>query len=172
MSNLPDYYDPVCELCGNTNVEYVTKIDDGSVKWWCPNEDCGNNLLYRREDVLRRLWCDRRLTQEEIAERLHTSERTVREWISHHGIERTEHLQTKWVNGYHVLRHKDGKANRKVRLHRLVAVAEYGFDAVKDMDVHHLNGIRWDNRPCNLELLEPEKHGEINHSKRHDRLFD
>lgn len=35
-----------------------------------------------------------------------------------------------------------------VRIHRLVAVAEYGIDYVNDWSdyhVHHKNGIKWDN---------------------------
>ena len=56
----------------------------------------------------------------------------------------------------------DGRAN--VYHHRLLAVAEYGFDAVCDMDVHHINEIGWDNRPDNIELME---HGE--HRSYHNR---
>ena len=157
--------DSVCDECGNGSVEYVYGY------WWCPNEDCSHHRLYRRVDVLRRLWCEKGLTQEEVSNRLHTSVRTVQRWISRHGISKKQHLQTKWVNGYHILRHKDGEANRKVRIHRLVAVAEYGIDAVKDKDVHHKNGVRWDNRPDNLELLEPDEHGRVTRREnRYDRM--
>lgn len=43
-------------------------------------------------------------------------------------------------------------------IHRLVAVAEYGFDAVAGKHVHHKNGIRWDNRPENLEPADQKTH--------------
>lgn len=43
---------------------------------------------------------------------------------------------------------------RPVPVHKLVAVAEYGIDAVKENDVHHLNTISWDNRPENISLTE------------------
>lgn len=46
-----------------------------------------------------------------------------------------------------------------VFIHRLVAVAEYGFDAVAGNEVHHRNGVRWDNRPGNLEPRDPVSHG-------------
>lgn len=46
-----------------------------------------------------------------------------------------------------------------VYVHRLLAVAEYGFDALEGMHVHHRNHIRWDNRPENIELREPAEHG-------------
>lgn len=42
--------------------------------------------------------------------------------------------------------------------HRLLAVAKYGFEAVKGMDVHHKNGCKFDNRIENIELLTHEEH--------------
>ncbi len=39
-------------------------------------------------------------------------------------------------------------------IHRLVAVAEYGIEAVEENDVYHLNTVAWDNRPSNLELVK------------------
>lgn len=46
-----------------------------------------------------------------------------------------------------------------VSVHRLVAVAEYGFEAVCGEAVHHVNRVPWDNRPDNLVLLDPISHG-------------
>jgi len=45
-------------------------------------------------------------------------------------------------------------------LHRLLAVSEFGFDAVKGKEVHH-QSLCWDNRPEAIELLTTEEHGEI-----------
>jgi hypothetical protein len=42
--------------------------------------------------------------------------------------------------------------------HRLIAVAEHGFDAVCGNVVHHKNDIPWDNRPENLELMTLAEH--------------
>ena len=42
--------------------------------------------------------------------------------------------------------------------HRLLAVAEYGFEAVVDKQVHHKNGIPWDNRPDNIEPISQRDH--------------
>jgi hypothetical protein len=48
-------------------------------------------------------------------------------------------------------------------VHRLVAVATHGFDAVCDGIVHHENEIKWDNRPENLTLCESHRQ----HIERH-----
>ena len=45
-------------------------------------------------------------------------------------------------------------------VHRLLAVSEWGLDAIRGREVHHKNEIPWDNRPENLELVTREEHGE------------
>jgi|GEM_PF-3600453 len=45
-----------------------------------------------------------------------------------------------------------------VKVHRLLAVSEFGFDAVTDKVVHHKNDIPWDNRPENLEPMGRAEH--------------
>ena len=43
--------------------------------------------------------------------------------------------------------------------HRLLYVAENGFDALDPEDhVHHKSGIEWDNRPGNLEAVDSKLH--------------
>lgn len=56
---------------------------------------------------------------------------------------------------------------RTVFVHRLLAVAEWGFDAVRDSVVHHENEIRWDNRPANLVLMDHDEH-----SSHHKKVGD
>jgi hypothetical protein len=41
-----------------------------------------------------------------------------------------------------------------VPVHKLVAIAEHGIEAVEKYDIHHLNTTPWDNRPENLCLVE------------------
>jgi hypothetical protein len=45
-----------------------------------------------------------------------------------------------------------------VKIHRLAAVAWFGYEAVVGKDVHHVSGIPWDNREDNLEPLDPSEH--------------
>jgi hypothetical protein len=52
-----------------------------------------------------------------------------------------------------------------IPVHRLLAVAEWGVDAVKGKHVHHENGVKWDNRVGNLELLNPSEHAKMHYEK-------
>ena len=62
----------------------------------------------------------------------------------------------------------DGEYNR-VLVHRLLAVAEYGFESVIGNDVHHKNGHRFDNRPDNIELLDPSDHRRMHGEEKADQ---
>lgn len=66
------------------------------------------------------------------------------------------------TRGYEWWQHnpKEGE-NYKVYVHRLLAVSEYGYESVKDKSVHHRNGIVWDNRPENIEVMSPEEHAKL-----------
>lgn len=61
-------------------------------------------------------------------------------------------LQTR--KGYTRLIHGDGE----FAIHRLIAVAEYGYDTVVDNEIHHESGVGWDNRPSNIRPIEPGEH--------------
>lgn len=52
----------------------------------------------------------------------------------------------------------DGDVKRQVRIHRLQAVAYYGFAEVTENDVHHRSGHGLDNRPDNLICLDKSEH--------------
>jgi hypothetical protein len=56
-------------------------------------------------------------------------------------------------------------------MHRLLAVAEFGLDAIKGKHVHHVNGLRWDNRLDNLEVLTPQEHIRGHHQQVSDKEF-
>jgi len=60
-------------------------------------------------------------------------------------------------NGYEVSSCSLNQADT-IQIHRLVAIAEYGFEAVENSHVHHINSIPWDNRPSNLIPLSPSEH--------------
>ncbi len=61
-------------------------------------------------------------------------------------------------DGHKVWKPHYNGSSKTISVHRLLAVAEYGVEAVKDMHVHHQNHIPWDNRPENIELMTQEDH--------------
>lgn len=125
--------------------------------------------LYKDEDILRELYWDKGMSLGEVADEIGCGLTTVYRWMEKYNIERRTAKQNKLPrphitseshtnSGYEEIRINNGS----IQHHRLIAVSEWGFDCVVDRDVHHKNGLEWDNRPSNLELLE---HGE--HSKQH-----
>lgn len=57
--------------------------------------------------------------------------------------------------GYHYVRGEDGGTTT---IHRLVAVAEYGYEAVAGKDVHHKDGVLCLNSRENIEPVSKEDH--------------
>jgi hypothetical protein len=157
------------------SADTAEKSTDSEETWGHPWQD---------PSVLRRLYHEQDLTMDEIGDRLGCNQKTVHKWIHRHDIRITDPrgrgMEGRRVAGFPAaFRHNhSGSGNvmyevwndagkREVPVHRLLAVAEYGFDAVCGMDVHHKNGIGWDNRPANIELME---HGE--HTQHHSRQQD
>lgn len=128
---------------------------------------------WQDEETLRRLYHEEGLSRAKIAEEFDGVTRSgIQYWMNKYEIEardKSEAAKERWLQnpdiyyltnnlGYEACAvNTDGKDDY-VLIHRLVAVAEYGFDAVKDKDVHHKNCIRWDNRPENLEPLTRKEH--------------
>ncbi len=74
-------------------------------------------------------------------------------------------LQTWWVDGrgYVEGRVLTAQGHRRVKQHRFVMECHLGRILRDEEDVHHVNGVKADNRLCNLELLS---HGE--HTREHN----
>jgi hypothetical protein len=82
------------------------------------------------------------------------------------GIEKPPSLQHH-TDGYEEFQSTLNGKCESVFVHRLLAVAEYGFDAVCGMDIHHKNGIKWDNRPSNIVIMDHAEHVRL-HAKQRD----
>lgn len=135
---------------------------------------------YKNEDTLRRLYQQEKLSSEDIAERLDCAPNTVLKWLRKHDIEvRSRSDSRSYAHGYHpnevpIVMHRRGQVRwnycykgkkHSVYVHRLLAVAEYGFDEVAGQTVHHKNDIPWDNRPSNIELMDDGEHSKLHHLK-------
>lgn len=129
---------------------------------------------YRDEELLRELYDEKKLSTNKIGDRLDCSPTTVRKYLKEFGIElrsQAESLSYHHGNhpnevpinihgvGYPRWNHTYRSGDKHgVFVHRLLAVAEFGFEAVAENEVHHKNGIHWDNRPDNLELMDHDTH--------------
>jgi len=68
--------------------------------------------------------------------------------------------------GYETWRHMIDGERHMARVHRLIAVAEHGVGAVSGNVVHHKNGVPWDNRPENLEVMDERTHLQEHYKER------
>jgi len=118
----------------------------------------------------------------DIAEDGDCSYRTIYDWMDRLGVPRRtqrESALARWrknsvpqfetyENGYERWVTWYDSERYLVMVHRLLAVAEYGFEAVKGKHVHHDNGVPWDNRPENIELLTASEHSKLHFEERDD----
>jgi len=126
---------------------------------------------WRDEQTLNELYHGEGLTLVEVGERLGCTDNTILRWMKRHGIPRRDEVEQldKWrrcqpahyrtaFNGYEEWKSKHNGKQDTALVHRLVVVAESGLPNTSDWVVHHKNGIQWDNRPCNLEVLTDSDH--------------
>lgn len=128
---------------------------------------------YKDPDVLMQMHWDEDKSLREMGREFDVSHRTIGYWFDKHDLTRrgtggeypyarlyteSEHSGSA---GYELWKFKTDGETKRFRVHRLLAIAEYGVDAVENMTVHHKNGIKWDNRPENIELLSNEEHSKL-----------
>ena len=126
---------------------------------------------------VRRLYEEEELSAEEIAERMGCSRETVARRLRAMGVRLTRtgrrnarFNHRRWLNraGYWVVRLPDGG---EMYEHRLVAEEMLGRPLTETEVVHHINEVKWDNRPENLMVLQDQGahnrlHGLLRRSQR------
>lgn len=130
------------------------------------------NAPYREKDTLKRLFYDEGQSRDEIADKFDITRGTVNTWLSNHGLQpetqarKTGRIQT-IGNGYVQFIDYNGPDDKeRVYIHRLLAVAEYGFDTVCQNQIHHKNEVAFDNRPSNIELMDIQEHASYHSTQR------
>lgn len=127
--------------------------------------------FYKDPETLEYLYWDEQLAMIDIAKLADVSMKTIYNWMNKFEIDRRSNAEstrlrqgykyphyTVSTNGYPAWIYKYEGKGYKVPVSRLLAVAEYGFDAVKDNHAHHKNGVKWDNRPDNIEVKTATDH--------------
>jgi len=110
---------------------------------------------------------------EDIASELEENPKAIRKMMDDYGVEtrKPNHKKPVWFGmdrsrdfWYECWKHNMTEGTKKVWLHRLLAVAEHGFDEVAGNDIHHKNELTWDNRPENLEVMGHGEHRSHHHN--------
>lgn len=166
--------------CPQTISEWVDKLDVGARS---PRESLslrGTREVGRKDgahtdpDWLKEKYVNEEKSLAEIAELAGVSVSTVSRAMDRNGIDRRspgEHhkknqsIQTRKLTNHEQIKFTVNGNTHYYDVHRLVAIAEFGLDEVGGRIVHHKNGIPWDNRPSNLELIESQSE----HARRHSR---
>lgn len=109
-------------------------------------------------------------TIKEVAEKFDCHRSTIDRKIEKYNIDIPKQYNKKAtladINGYQVM--QCGIVHKGVLIHRLLAVAEYGYDEVCGNVVHHKNGIKWDNRPSNIEVMTRSDHSKLHAEMRNE----
>jgi len=128
---------------------------------------------YKKEAWLREQYIEKGRSQADIASDFDCSHQNIAYYCEKFGIDtRDTNDPTYPPNhrfhpeyGYEEIRTVVDGTQHTVKIHRLVAVAEYGFEVVsKSDDIHHKNGCRYDNRPENIKPVSRKEHVRIHHS--------
>lgn len=125
---------------------------------------------WRDEENLRELYVEKGMSLVDVGSELGCSKSTIRRWLNKFGIGTRKSRKDPTYppcfrtdsTGYEEVTSSARGEQNSVYIHRLVAVSEYGVDVVGGVEVHHKNGIPWDNREDNLELMTTAEH-----TKRH-----
>ena len=138
-------------------------------------------------EILEMLYWHEGLSLWQIAQRLDCSESVVYSRMRKFGIDRRGVGAKRNGQGYKKslpYRHKDGypvwrlnydvDGASPVRVHQLLAIA-HGEDPhevfADGMHIHHKNGVRWDNRPENIELLTASEHTQKHADERDPEFY-
>lgn len=119
---------------------------------------------WRDKEILKQLYIEEKMSSSEIGDELGVSPSTVVKWLHKNDIPTRKPVSERLLcpgttkQGYVMVRTTKGGEPLTAAMHRLLAVSEYGFEAIEDKIVHHKNKIPWDNRPDNIELTTQSEH--------------
>ena len=128
------------------------------------------NRDYRDEKWLREQFVEKGRSTTEIADECDVTRSTIGNWINKFGLRDELTIKCKFyfssystTEGYPTWAATGTGAPQHLLVHRLAAIA-HGADPYEvfgdnNIQVHHRNGFKCDNRPSNLELIDAKTHG-------------
>jgi hypothetical protein len=121
---------------------------------------------YRDAEWLREQYIEKDKTQEEIATECGVRADTISYWCVKFGIGRNSSACFDTTEkGYERWRCQSGD-QETVMVHRLLATLKVDdLDELEGKHVHHVDGIKWDNRAENLQVVSPSEHKEIHENE-------
>jgi len=152
--------------CSKTTV--LNWLDKHGIQKETP--DAEKQYPWQDAELLESLYWDKGKSSIQIARELGCTKACVLKWMNKHEVERRKSTIEKPPTfyttkaGYEKWTATIDGVSKEVSVHRLVAIAEYGFEAIDGKVVHHKNEVKWDNRPCNLEPMSRSEHNST-HSK-------
>lgn len=155
---------------GRTSYEIADKLgcSQNCIMRWLHRFGIEREQPWKDKDTLKRLYVDEQMTTYEIGDKFGVSNTAIGRALKDHGIRRRKQLPTFYTDnrGYERIHHQHDHVVTPMAVHRLTALAHdklsFSEFASGEMDVHHKNGIPWDNRPGNLEAMPHDEH-----SRRH-----
>jgi len=138
------------------------------------HEGLVHNEPYQDESVLKELYIEKGMSMADIADKFGVKPSLIDYWLKENDIQTrgVHESQTSEIpnfktqtDGYEWATTRVNKETKYVEIHRLLAISEFGFDAVSDRVVHHKNEVPWDNRPENIELMTRSEHAKHHHGE-------
>jgi transposase-like protein len=131
----------------------------------------GSSKPWKDKEKLKELYVEKKLSCNEVADKLGSNSSTVHRWLKKYGIEtrssgegrKIAHSKNPisfghTINGYERWEDHSGDEVNAISVHRLLYIAHHGFEPIKNKEIHHQNEIPWDNRIENLEALTTLEH--------------
>lgn len=118
---------------------------------------------------LRQKYCVENMTQKEIADELGVSKSTISREMDKYDIKAqyngSIHPSFSQSGGYLTVQARTSNGRKSMYVHRLIAFAHFdgSLDDFSNMQIHHRNKYKFDNRPDNLEVLSGRRHQATHH---------
>lgn len=159
----------IAEQLGVSNNTIYSWLDRFGISRRPAASEIPEEAPYVDSSWLREKYCEKGLSTREIAKIAEVHPNTILTWLHRHEIPVEEPgrnalpYASYFISsaGYPSWRSyvRETESEEQVAVHRLLMAASHDLSEIAGKQVHHQNGIPWDNRPDNLELKTPAEHG-------------